>query len=97
MQTYEWLCSSVRTDMDLEVCLLVEALVAVGHMALVSLLGFSADLDFLFQLYWSVIATREPCLGAYLVYWLLDRTRLLGLDSLHEGVDVGSKVDVARF
>jgi hypothetical protein len=46
--TYEWLRACMSTYVDLEVCLLVEALVAVGNSALVTLSRFMSDLDLFF-------------------------------------------------
>jgi hypothetical protein len=49
--TYERLRACMSTYVDLEVCLLVEALVAVGNSALVTLSRFMSDLDLLFLLH----------------------------------------------
>jgi hypothetical protein len=49
--TYERLRACMSTYVDLEVCFLVEALVAVGNSALVTLSRFMSDLDLLFLLH----------------------------------------------
>jgi len=41
-ETYEWLDPGMRTHMDLEMGLLVEALITTWHSAMVSLPGFVA-------------------------------------------------------
>jgi hypothetical protein len=46
-ETYKGFCPSVSANVNLKVCLLVEALVAVRHMALIAFPGFLSDLWFL--------------------------------------------------
>lgn len=48
MYTYEWFCTGMRTDVDLQVCLLVEALITSRHVALVSLPRLLTRPDVLF-------------------------------------------------
>jgi hypothetical protein len=51
--TYKGLCASVSSDVDLQMCLLVEALVAVRHVAKITLPGLWSYF-WLLNLYMSV-------------------------------------------
>jgi hypothetical protein len=47
-EPYEWFCTRVRTNMDLQMRLLIEAFTAARHVTLVSLLLFLTRFAFFF-------------------------------------------------
>jgi hypothetical protein len=55
-KAYKWLCTRVSTYVDLEMCLLVETLVAFRNSTLITLPGFLSDLYLLFL---SLISIQE--------------------------------------
>ena len=95
--TYKWLGPGVSTNVDLQVRLLVEALVATRHVALVSLSWLLTRLLSIFLVLGQWMDSELEWLTYLVDLWNLWRLWLLSLDSLHQSVDVCSKVDASTL
>lgn len=78
---FKGFCTSVRSDVNLQMSLLVEALGAIRHAALVPFPWFLTVLG--------LFISREM--------WLQWRSGLFCLDRLHESVDIGGEIDFVAF
>ena len=97
--TYEWFGTSMSADVDIQVCLLVEALVAARHVALIPLPRLLVGLAclFLYLGQYGIVydsnldKTYFFALGGLLWLWLLC------LDCSHQGINISSEVDAGAI
>lgn len=97
MSTYERFDPGVRSSVNLQVSLLVEALVAVGHAALVSFSWLWTRLRLFLLHFMSVLRWLEFRVTHLDGLWTLGRGRLLSLYRPHEGIDISGEIDAASF
>jgi hypothetical protein len=95
--TYEWLVAGMGADVDLEVCLLVEALVAIGDGALVALPWLLGSLCYVVLS--KLARLNEACRRktTNLLLRFLRRATLFRLNRPHQSVDIGGEVRTASL